>query len=64
VPGTAGLVVVERNGVEYVLRPEAAMTDERGQPIAGLENWKLKFLGRNYALFAKDRQYAGFYVKR
>ena len=32
--------------------------------MAGLENWKLDFLGRNYVLFAKDRQYAGFYVKR
>ena len=64
VSGSAGLVVLERNGVEYVLRPGAAITDERGQPIAGLENWKLQFLGRNYAQFAKDRQYASFYVKR
>lgn len=64
VSGAAGLVVLERNGVEYVLRPGAAITDERGQTIAGTENWKLQFLGANYALFAKGRDYAGFYVKR
>lgn len=65
VPGTTtGLAVVQRGGVEYVLRQGAAITDERGQPVVGLENWRLDFLGRNYALFVKDRQYAGFYVKR
>ncbi len=64
VPGSTGLLVVQRGGVEYVVRPGAVVTDERGQPLAGLENWKLNFLGRNYALFANGRQYAGFYVKR
>jgi hypothetical protein len=64
IPGAAGLLVVQRGGVEYVVRPGAAVTDERGQPLAGLEDWRLDFLGRNYALFANGRQYAGFYVKR
>jgi hypothetical protein len=64
VPGTTGHLIVQRGGVEYVIRPGATATDERGQPLTGMENWKLNFLGRNYALFANGRQYAGFYAKR
>jgi hypothetical protein len=67
IPGqgaTEGHLIVRRGVVEYVVRPGAAVTDERGQPLAGLENWTLSFLGRNYALFSNGRQYAGFSVKR
>lgn len=59
-----GLVVHERNGVEFVVRPGSAVHDESGKPLAGLENWKLSFLGRDLAVFSDGRQDAGFMVKR
>jgi hypothetical protein len=64
VSGTSGMVVFQRGGMEYVLRPGSAIFDEGGKVVPGLENWTLGFLGRNYALFANGRQYAGFFVKR
>lgn len=64
VAGAAGMAVFQRGSVEYVLRPGSAIFDEHGQTVPGLENWTLGFLGRNYALFANGRQYAGFFVKR
>jgi hypothetical protein len=59
VAGTSGLAVVQGKAVEYVLRAGMPLTDDQGQPLAGLEQWKLKHLGRNYALFANGTQYAG-----
>ena len=49
---TQQLITVERNGMEYVLRPGAKLTDEKGQALAGWENWNVGFITRQVALFS------------
>jgi len=48
---TKQLLTVERNGVEYVLRPGAKLADEKGQPLPDWGNWSVGFIADNVALF-------------
>jgi hypothetical protein len=45
------LVSVERNGLEYVLRPGNKIVDEKGQPITLWNSWKVGFITENFVLF-------------
>lgn len=48
---TKQLVSVERNGVEYVLRPGNALVDEAGKPIPGWTTWTVGFVTDDLVLF-------------
>jgi len=48
---TKQLVTVERNGVEYVLRPGNAIVDEVGKPIPGWTTWTVGFITDGLVLF-------------
>lgn len=56
-------VVVRELGVEYRLQSGAPVTDAKGRPFPGLEEWKLSYVGVDYALFTDGRQFAGSRVK-
>jgi hypothetical protein len=48
---TKQLVTVERNGIEYVLRPGGKLVDEKGQPIPEWNAWTVGFVAENIVLF-------------
>jgi hypothetical protein len=52
---TKQLVTVERNGIEYVLRPGGRITDEMRRPIPEFTNWTLGFLTSNVVLFTDGK---------
>jgi hypothetical protein len=54
------LAVVEINGVELVLRPGAAIKDGAGKPVEALEGWTLSFVAKDFALFRRASDFAGF----
>lgn len=58
------LVTYEHDGAELVLRPGAEPKDAAGQPLPGLEGWKLSFIEEDFALFTRGRDDAGFHVPR
>ena len=45
------LVVVERNGIEYVLRPGGKLVDQTGQPIPNWTGWTVGFVSENTVVF-------------
>jgi hypothetical protein len=53
---TKQLVTVERNGVEYVLRPGAKLVDEKGLPISSWQNWSVGFITENVVLFTDGQE--------
>lgn len=57
------LVVMERNGVEYVLRPGARLTDETGRPISKWEDWTVGFLTQEVVLFTDGKSGVSVWVR-
>jgi len=53
---TQQLLTVERNGMEYVLRPGAKLVDEKGQPLAGWANWSMGFITHHAAVFTDGQE--------
>jgi hypothetical protein len=62
--GKGGMVVLEKDGVEWIVRPGAAINDAVGKPIAGLEGWTVTFIGDDFALFSNEREDAAFLVPK
>jgi hypothetical protein len=62
--GKGAMVVLEKDGVEWVVRPGAKVLDAAGKPIAGLEGWAVSFIGEDFALFSSDREDAGFLMPK
>ena len=58
------MVVLERDGVEWVVRLGAKVNDSAGKPVAGLEGWTVTFIADEFALFSSDRDDAGFLVSK
>lgn len=61
--GQGALVVLERNGIESVVRLGAEIADGQGKTISALAGWKLSFVGEDFALFSKGHEDAGFYLR-
>ena len=62
--GPRKAAVLDHGGVELVVRPGADIRDAAGNPLPGLDGWKLSFVGDEFALFSNGRDYAGFVVPR
>jgi hypothetical protein len=62
--GRGAMVVLEKDGVELVIRIGREITDPHGKPIPDLAGWKLTFVAENFALFSKGHQDASFYLKK
>jgi hypothetical protein len=62
--GVGAMAVCEDNGVRFEIRPGEQIKDGAGKPIAGLEAWRLSFVGEEFALFSSDREDGGFFVPK
>jgi hypothetical protein len=54
------MAVLEKDGVEHVVRPGAKVNDAAGKTIPGLEGWTLSFVNDNFALFTTGDEDAAF----
>jgi hypothetical protein len=58
------MVILQTNGVELVLRPGAAISDNQGKPIPELAGWTLSVVADGLALFTKGREDACFHINK
>lgn len=56
------LVTIERNGIEYVLRPGAKLVDETGKPVPKWEDWSVGFITRHAVLFTDGKRDVSVFV--
>ena len=55
---------LDLGGAEVVVRQGAEIRDGAGNPLPGLERWKLTFVCEQLALFSNGREDAGFLAPR
>jgi hypothetical protein len=58
------LLILEKDGVEFALRPGSDIKDNLGKPIPELAGWKLDLMDQYLAVFSNGKEDACFQVPR